>query len=183
MEPENANLVAQLAELRDEVASLKVQAKRRRWPVWKRLGALVGVLSVGAVGFGIASATVPDAAGIIHACRDNTYGYVRIIDTGAGGACTGSETAAAWGSGRPASYYTHTSAATTLAPGGDGAATVLCDGSDVATGGGFSTSTIYVVITGSFPDVDGHRWVAVGHNASAAQHSFVATVVCEHVPS
>lgn len=60
----------------------------------------IGVIAATAgVAFGIGGAvwaSIPDAAGVIHACYKTQNGQVRIIDPGAGGSCQPSETAIQW---------------------------------------------------------------------------------------
>jgi hypothetical protein len=61
--------------------------------VKKRLVLLtVALLLVG----GIAYASIPDANGVIHGCRKNSGGALRVIDTDAGQTCAGNETALSW---------------------------------------------------------------------------------------
>jgi hypothetical protein len=45
---------------------------------------------------GIALASIPDSNGVIHGCRDNKSGDLRVIDTDAGQTCKSSETALTW---------------------------------------------------------------------------------------
>ena len=44
----------------------------------------------------VALATIPDAAGVVHACYTNAGGALRAIDTNAGERCRSSETALTW---------------------------------------------------------------------------------------
>jgi hypothetical protein len=58
--------------------------------------------AVGAVGAGLAYATVPDGAGLIHACYGNRDGNLRVVDTYSGQACNARETALDWNRHGPA---------------------------------------------------------------------------------
>jgi hypothetical protein len=55
----------------------------RRW-----LFALAAVTAISLIAT-VAYAAIPDAAGIIHACRANKTGVLRVIDTEAGQRCLG----------------------------------------------------------------------------------------------
>ena len=72
--------------------------KRRRM-LWLVAG-LVGTAGLAA---GIATASIPDASGVIHACYTKTSsstqppGSVRVIDTGIGQTCTAAENSLNWG--------------------------------------------------------------------------------------
>jgi hypothetical protein len=52
-------------------------------------------IALGAVG-GVAYSSIPDPQGVIHGCYADTTGALRVIDTGAAGACRGGETALDW---------------------------------------------------------------------------------------
>jgi hypothetical protein len=63
-----------------------------------RLGYVVGLITamvLGGATTAVVMASVPDANGIIHACRANNNGSARIIDT-ANQSCSNSETAVNW---------------------------------------------------------------------------------------
>src|SRR5205823_3482798 len=68
----------------------------RRRP--RRVRLAVGTALVLGVLAAAAWASIPDAAGVIHACRNTSTGALRVIDTNAGQTCTSSETALQWGS-------------------------------------------------------------------------------------
>ncbi len=55
-------------------------------PHTKALATAAAVVAALAV-TGIAYATIPDSAGVIHACYANKDGSLRVIDTGSGGVC------------------------------------------------------------------------------------------------
>jgi len=62
--------------------------------------AAIGVSTV--VGASSASASIPDPTGVIHGCRNNTFGLVRVIDTANGQPCLASETPLDWNKTGPA---------------------------------------------------------------------------------
>jgi hypothetical protein len=45
---------------------------------------------------GLAYAAIPDSAGVIHGCRQNNNGALRVIDSDAGQQCSGNETPLNW---------------------------------------------------------------------------------------
>jgi hypothetical protein len=67
-------------------------------PPWGRARwvALIVVVVLGLAAGGIAYASIPDSNGVINGCYQKGSGQLRVIDTGAGGACTPSENALAW---------------------------------------------------------------------------------------
>jgi hypothetical protein len=58
-----------------------------------RMLVLLGAAALVALGGGIASATIPDSGGVIHACYKSQNGQLRVIDTAKGDTCLPSETA------------------------------------------------------------------------------------------
>lgn len=60
-----------------------------------RVGALV-VVVLALVAGGVAYASIPDSSGVIHGCYQKINGQLRVIDPGAGGACSSSESPLAW---------------------------------------------------------------------------------------
>jgi hypothetical protein len=56
---------------------------------------LAGVVAGTTIAGGIVYATIPDGGGVIHGCY-GPGGKLRVIDTGAGESCNGSETALNW---------------------------------------------------------------------------------------
>ena len=56
----------------------------------------VAASAIGALAAGLAYATVPDSAGVIHACYGNRDGSLRVVDTETGQACNPRETALTW---------------------------------------------------------------------------------------
>jgi hypothetical protein len=67
----------------------------------KRWKGIAAVAVLAAVAAGVAYATIPDAAGVIHGCYGKA-GTLRVIDPGAGGACAANETALEWSQEGPA---------------------------------------------------------------------------------
>ena len=185
IEAQRAMLQAQVESLRQELTAVRADIPAKRWPLRKRLAALVGLLSLGAAGYGIAYATIPDASGVIHGCRDNTYGYTRIIDTDAGTTCTSSETPVSWAAGSRTSYYVNTSSAVVVAPGqSSGLQTIHCNTGDTAVGGGVrSTSQPGLVLEFSSPsDLAPDEWDTSMKNEGPNAVPFVVRVKCAHQP-
>lgn len=58
------------------------------------LGVVIGAATLAAGG--VALAAIPDAAGVIHGCYQNTNGDLRVIDSSTGSGCKTSETAIQW---------------------------------------------------------------------------------------
>lgn len=65
-----------------------------RMKLWSAVLLTSGVLACIGVGFGVAQASIPDSAGIIHACY-NRQGQLRIAEINSRG-CRRSETAISW---------------------------------------------------------------------------------------
>ena len=59
-------------------------------------------LAVAVVGSGVAYATIPDSAGVIHTCYAKAGGTIRLIDTGIGQTCKVNEVALSWNQTGPA---------------------------------------------------------------------------------
>jgi hypothetical protein len=66
-----------------------------QWTRGRRLLVLAGVVAGTVIAGGIVYATIPDGGGVIHGCYVPS-GKLRVIDTGAGETCNGSETALEW---------------------------------------------------------------------------------------
>jgi len=67
----------------------------------RRLSLVALFVGVGVAAGGIAYASIPDSSGVIHGCFKATGGALRVIDTGAGGACNASERALDWNQAGP----------------------------------------------------------------------------------
>jgi hypothetical protein len=66
-------------------------------PIRRRGALLLGLAALVLAGAGgVAYATIPDSAGIIHACFLNQGGNLRVIDTDAGAVCRPGETPLSW---------------------------------------------------------------------------------------
>jgi hypothetical protein len=81
--------------MRDVTNEARAARRRRRWRV--AAGTVFFILASTVM----ASATVPDGSGVFHACyltsgAAGEVGKARIVDSGAGQACTASETAVTW---------------------------------------------------------------------------------------
>jgi hypothetical protein len=63
---------------------------------------VVAALLVVLVAAVAAAASIPDAQGVIHACRDRKSGALRVIDTEAGQSCSSREAALTWNQTGPA---------------------------------------------------------------------------------
>jgi hypothetical protein len=64
---------------------------------------VISVLALVAALGGVAYSAIPDPVGVIHGCRENVNGVLRVIDTGAGQACDPArETALNWSQQGPA---------------------------------------------------------------------------------
>lgn len=68
----------------------------------QRLTALLGVVGVLLLVGGVAVASIPDASGVIHGCRKNNDGSLRVIDSDAGQTCPNGWTALNWSQTGPA---------------------------------------------------------------------------------
>lgn len=97
---------------------------------------------------GVAYASIPDAGGVIHGCRKNTDGSVRVIDSDAGQTCPNGWTAFNWSQTGPQgpagpAYLPPvgtrgTSAVSgVLGPGQEMDLRVLCWENEVVLGGGY----------------------------------------------
>jgi hypothetical protein len=63
---------------------------------------VVGISSAAFAIAGVVQASIPDSKGVIHGCYANKDGSVRVIDTGAGGACDAKkETSLDWNQAGP----------------------------------------------------------------------------------
>jgi hypothetical protein len=76
-----------------------MDSRSSRFGRWRRLPIKVALAAVGVVAIvGIASAAIPDAAGVIHGCYGNRTGVLRVINTESNPPqrCLASETALTW---------------------------------------------------------------------------------------
>jgi hypothetical protein len=60
------------------------------------ISAVVVAILIGGATTAIVSASIPDSDGMVHACRLNIGGTIRVIDTDASQSCTGLETSINW---------------------------------------------------------------------------------------
>jgi len=70
----------------------------------RRLAALGFASALLVIVGGFAYASIPDSAGVIHACYKNSGGSLRVIDSDVGQQCAGNETALSWKQGGLNSY-------------------------------------------------------------------------------
>lgn len=123
------------------------------------LGVAIGVILATAT---VAVASIPDSNGVIHGCRDNKSGALRVIDSDKGQTCKSGETALTWNQSGPQgpagiSGYEVVSASGSpveIAQGlwAAGPVTATCPTGKVPLGGGGQTSTLDVRLSESFPD-------------------------------
>ena len=141
------------------------------------------VLSFGliALAAGIAYATIPDSAGVIHGCYGNT-GQLRVIDPSNGDACKNNETGLDWSKTGPqgppgqdgtngtngVSGWEIVQFAGNLPPEGDGyvgtaqGITVNCPAGKKILGGGVTTDEwVNSIIRSSGPNAAGTQWKVI----------------------
>jgi hypothetical protein len=118
------------------------------------LAAAVALLVLG----GVAYAAIPDANGVIHGCRKNSGGALRVIDSEAGQTCSGSETALNWNQTGPAGisgWQRVFSSTMTIAAGQNQTVTATCPTGKTALSGGYDTNDasgsviVYVDLAGA----------------------------------
>ena len=66
-----------------------------RFTIRRRGGLIAATIAVLAIGAGIAYATIPDSAGVIHGCYDQR-GQLRVIDPSTGDVCKNNEKSLDW---------------------------------------------------------------------------------------
>lgn len=147
--------------------------------------ALVGV---GAV----AMASIPDANGVIHGCRKNSGGALRVIDTDAGQTCMANETALSWnqtgpqgatGPQGPAGGVSGYEIATATQdwPGGGGSFSgtleAQCPSGKKVLGGGWRSQQLDVPnlrLHWSYPDAS-NNWWSIRYSVDDATAAFTMT--------
>ena len=158
-----------------------------KWPAAAVVAASLSLVAIG----GIASASIPDGSGVIHACYQSpppAHGAnLQVIDTNSGGSCAGGAASLTWRSaptGTLSAPYVVTNAATV--PAGAG---VTCNAGDQATGGGWTSSdgTLWTLqgITKDGPVLSAGQavgWVVNTRNSDQnASHSLNVYVLCARV--
>lgn len=164
----------------------------------RRRHALGLALVAALVSGGAVWATIPDSSGVIHACYKTSNGQLRVIDTGLGATCNGSETALQWNVMGPTGPSGATNVVVrtdteTLVSNETATFTALCHAGEVATGGGFrvhggaSIPPLPVQISLSEPNsgpadpTDGdtpNGWRVVANNTDSVSHDVTAYAVC-----
>jgi hypothetical protein len=158
---------------------------------WLVLVAITGLVA----GAGIAWATIPDPAGVIHGCFKTVGGDLRVVDPGAGGACKPSEQSIEWPGDVRVVIRTETQ---TIQPAAAHTFTAYCQEGERATGGGyrifpgFTTPELLPLMTaqGSVPVETGagepdegespDAWkVIAALNRDDEPHDATVFVVCE----
>jgi hypothetical protein len=140
------------------------------------------VLTIGASA--VAIAAIPDSNGVIHACRDNRTGALRVIDTEAGQTCSSKESALYWNQTGPqgppglSGYEVRTQTFTTGF--GSGLNVDVSCGSKSVLGGGYDvTGVTGLSVTASHPH--GNGWRITFTYSGAGQVSFDAWAICANV--
>jgi hypothetical protein len=149
------------------------------------VAALAGAAVAVTVG-SIASAAVPDAGGVIHACA-KANGDLRVIDTEAGGTCKEGETPLSWSQAGPAGppgisgYQWVAGDPVEIDPGEHGEAVVQCpSGKNVLSAGAHVSSPATVIVASVALSHD--SWFVQAFNESTlVAGSFQASVLCAYV--
>ena len=143
---------------------------------------------------GIAYASIPDANGVIHGCRKNSGGALRVIDTALGQTCMSNETPLSWSQAGPAGppgpaggvsgLHVVSQNFTTPAnnPGLTVSGTAVCPAGEVAVSGGFIlSSTQSLVVDASRPSsITG--WNVIVNTLSADSGIFTVYATCAPSP-
>jgi hypothetical protein len=144
----------------------------------RRLGAVLAALLLVGVVAGVAYASIPDPQGVIHACRKNSDGQLRVIDSATTSNCPNGWTPLNWSQAGPpgtdgVSGYELISASESVAIGAvpaDLAVEAFCSSGKKALGGGGvapsdQDASVTWVLTRSQPISDGTS--AVGWRVQA----------------
>ena len=169
-----------------------------RFPIRRRRLLVTGAVSaIGlALAAGIAYATIPDSAGVIHGCYQKVDGQLRVIDQQAGASCRPSEQQLDWNqTGAPGppgptgpqgpkgdpgaapsfSTYTVVGDDANVGPKAELDESVNCNPGDLATGGGYILNSTLLQVRISSPDP--HGWEVDVVNPSANSWSAFQTIV------
>jgi hypothetical protein len=152
----------------------------------RRVAIVVTALALVLIG-GAALASIPDANGVIHACRLNSNGSIRVIDT-ASQSCNGSETELTWSQTGPQgpagpSPSIYTKATSFSAPGtATTTFTQNCDVGDLGVGGGWRNGFTGVSVTADRPaqpnNNSNNGWSADFTNSNATARDVEVHAVC-----
>lgn len=149
------------------------------------VAAVAGLIVAG----GVAYASIPDSSGVIHGCRKNTDGSMRVIDDSSQ-SCASGWSSLNWNQTGPQgpsgvnSFEEWTGSATTVAAGSFNQSIVDCPTGKVATGGGLSEDSDFggsntdLVLRYEGPIFSGHSWLVGVTNNGASDHQFKATAMC-----
>jgi hypothetical protein len=149
------------------------------------LGIAIGLILATAT---VAVASIPDGSGVIHGCRDNKSGALRVIDTDRGQTCRSGETTLTWNQAGPqgpagiAGYEVVSASGSPveIAQGlwVAGPVTATCPTGKVPLGGGGQTGTSDVRLAESFPTANGWRATA---NAPHVSFQLNVYAICASV--
>ncbi len=169
----------------------------------RRIVAIAVVAAAVALGVGVAEATIPDAAGVIHGCYTLDGGTLRLIDPGAGQTCSaGSEAPLDWNitggqgatgpvgpqgvlgppgaRGAPgadvSSGYERVSASFTTDGSGNGTGEADCANGKLALSGGVAAQTL-TQPTASRPTDNGGGWTVTMKGSASRQYTVYAICV------
>lgn len=175
---------------------MKRGGMRRHW--W-----VVGAVVTAAAATAVAHAAIPGSGGMISGCYQKAQGQLRVIDAEAGDSCRASEQALSWGQQGPQgaqgvpgpagpqgpagpkgdpgstptlSLYRVSGPSVTIPAGAVRGLFAHCNGSDLATGGGFNAGGAQSVIQ-SGPD-DQHGWFAIVANPTGIDAEANAIAQC-----
>jgi hypothetical protein len=136
------------------------------------LAAAVALLVLG----GVAYASIPDANGVIHGCRKNSGGALRVIDSDAGQTCAGSETALNWSQTGPPGLSglerVQADSGVSIQPGDTATVLAQCPTGKKAIAGGFvNIAWTNIVVSRSQQSGDSTGWTTTFANPSATPGS------------
>jgi hypothetical protein len=165
-----------------------------------RRAAIVGATAALIVGFSVAAyATIPDSSGVIHGCRKNSDGSVRVIDSDLGQTCASGWTALNWSQAGPqgpigptgpqgptgpgVTYYVVDDPRTVS--GGSVTTSTNCNEGDFAIGAGNALDPVKLRVTRFWPDPNSTRsWeIQVQNLDSPNPMSWEVRLVCAHLGS
>jgi hypothetical protein len=165
--------------------------KKYTWPI-----AISVAAGLTFAGVGLASASIPDSTGVIHACYASpppAHGSaLKVIDTDAGGTCGGGNAAVNWRSaptGTLSAPYVVSTTETWLPGQAFRTQTASCNSGDRATGGGyapasadldrgaFATDTSQPILTAG----QATGWSVGFRNEDASPHDFTVYALCSKV--
>jgi hypothetical protein len=137
----------------------------------------------------VAAAAIPDANGVIHACRKNNGGTLRVIDTDAGQTCASNETALNWSQTGPQGppgaggisglhVVSQNFTAPPNNPGFTVNATVPCPTGEIAVSGGFILSSTQSLVVDASRPSSTTGWNVIVNTISADSGIFTVYATC-----